>query len=219
MQADRGLAGARRALHADRLVEVGPDQLVLVGLDGGDDVAHRPDAGPLDLGGEDPRRGAQLLAPVEVLVLEAGERAGLEPEPAAHRDALRVAGAGLVEGAGQRRPPVQHHRLAGVVGDVPPADVVGLPGVIAWSPKSAGRRTAAWSGRRPVRRSGGPGYGRGSRRCTRRRRPCRRWEEVLGPLAHPAQRGPGLGEVGALGGDLGPEVIDGACRAIGGRSC
>ena len=75
VQADRGLAGAGRALHADRVVQVGADQLVLLGLDGGDDVAHRPDAGPLDLGGQDPARGAELLAAVEVLVLEAGQLA------------------------------------------------------------------------------------------------------------------------------------------------
>ena len=96
-----------------------------------------------------------------------------EAEPAAHRDALRVPGAGLVEGAGHRRPPVQHHRLAGVVGDVPPADVVACP---AWSAPPvvegrAGRRTAACSGRRPARRPGGTACGRGSRRCRRRRPP------------------------------------------------
>ena len=138
VQPDRGLTGARRALHADRVVQLGPDQLVLLGLDGGDDVAHRPDAGPLDLRGQDAAAGAQLLAAVQVLVLEAGQLALDEAEPAPGRDALRVAHAGPVERPGQRRPPVEHHRLAGVVGDVPPPDVVR-----ASRRCRAGRRTAA----------------------------------------------------------------------------
>ena len=58
-----------------------------------------------------------------MLVLEAGQLAADEPEPAPGPHLLRVAHAGPVELAGDRRPPVQHHRLAGVVGDVPPADV------------------------------------------------------------------------------------------------
>ena len=53
VQPDRGLAGAGRALHADRLGQLSPDQLVLFGLDGGDDVPHRADPGPLDLRGQD----------------------------------------------------------------------------------------------------------------------------------------------------------------------
>ena len=53
VQADRGLAGARGALHADRLGERGAHDVVLVGLDGRDDVAHRAAARPLDLGAEE----------------------------------------------------------------------------------------------------------------------------------------------------------------------
>jgi len=111
-------------LDAQRLGELGADQVVLVGPDGGDDVAHRADPRPFDLCGQDPRAGAQLLAAVQVLVLERGEDAGLEAEPAAHRHALRVAGAGAVEAARERGAPVEHHRLAGVVDHVPPPDVV-----------------------------------------------------------------------------------------------
>ncbi|WP_207784039.1 hypothetical protein, partial [Micromonospora globispora] len=40
-QADRRLTGARCPLYADRVGQVGPDQLVLLRLDGGDDVPHR----------------------------------------------------------------------------------------------------------------------------------------------------------------------------------
>ena len=98
VQADGGLSRARRPLHADGLVEVGAHQHVLVGLDGRDDVAHRPDAGALDLGGQDPRGGAELLTAIELLVLESGERSAGEAEAAADPYAPRLRGAGLVEG-------------------------------------------------------------------------------------------------------------------------
>src|SRR4029077_4336877 len=103
VQADGGLTGPGRALYAHGFAEVGPDQLVLLGLDGGDDVAHRPDARPLDLGGQDAALGAQLLAAVQVLVLEAGQLTLDEPEPPPHRDTLRVGDTGPVERPGQRR--------------------------------------------------------------------------------------------------------------------
>jgi len=58
-----------------------------------------------------------------MLVLEAGQVPFDEPEPAAHGDVLRILDAGLVELARDRRSPVEHHRLAGWVGDVAPAHV------------------------------------------------------------------------------------------------
>ena len=64
VQADGGLAGAGRALHADRLGQRRPHDVVLVGLDGGDDVAHRAAARSLD-----------LLAEVVALVVVPGARA------------------------------------------------------------------------------------------------------------------------------------------------
>lgn len=130
VQPDGRLSGAWCALDADRVREVGADEFVLFRLDGGHDVAHRPDARPFDLGGQDPARRAQFLAPVEVLVLEAGQDARAEPEPAPDRHPLRVAGAGPVEGPRDGRPPVQHHRLARLVGDVPPPDVVAPAGMV-----------------------------------------------------------------------------------------
>ena len=53
VQPDRGLAGARCALDAQRLGQAGPDDGVLLRLDGGHDVAHRPGAWALDLRLED----------------------------------------------------------------------------------------------------------------------------------------------------------------------
>ena len=165
----------RRALDADRLREVGADQLVLLRLNGRDDVPHRSDPGPLDLGGQDPARGAELLAAAEVLVLEAGERAAREPEPSPHRHPLRVGDAGAVEGARHRRPPVQHHRFAGLVGHVPAPDVVHLAaGGAAVEPELAEEqrhvRVVGQLGR-PV----APAPCRATRRPTRRRPPRPRW--------------------------------------------
>ena len=54
VQADSGLAGAGRALHAYSLVGVSPDDVVLVGLDRGHDVAHGTGSRPLDLLDQDP---------------------------------------------------------------------------------------------------------------------------------------------------------------------
>jgi hypothetical protein len=195
VQADRGLSGAGRALHADRVVQLGPDELVLLGLDGRHDVAHRPDARPLDLGGQDAALGAQLLAAVEVLVLEAGQLAPYEAEAPAGRDALRVAHAGPVEGAGERGPPVEHHRLAQVVGDVPPADVIG--GVVDVEPaeeEGGGRVVGQFghsAGHVAAQLFGGVGVpgdlGAGA-------------EQGFGPAPHSPERGPGLGEVVSFGG-------------------
>ncbi|MGX1270836.1 hypothetical protein RKD18_004030 [Streptomyces phaeoluteigriseus] len=152
MQADGGLAGAGGALHAHRGVRLRAHQVVLLGLDGGGDVPHGADTGPFDLAGDEvalPR-----LAAAEVFVLQAGEVGGVAPaalrpaEPAADGDALRVAGAGLVEGAGDGRAPVDDEGRDGrVFADADPADVVGealllaltQPGLTHWGEPTAGR--------------------------------------------------------------------------------
>jgi hypothetical protein len=123
VQPDRRLPGARRTLDADRVLDPGPHDHVLLGLDGGDDVAHRAGPRSLDLGVEDvavlvgrSRRG-------QVLVLERGHRAVREPEPAAQPDPHRLGPAGPVERRGDVGPPVDDQRVAGRVVDVPAADV------------------------------------------------------------------------------------------------
>ncbi|GAA3092120.1 hypothetical protein GCM10020001_004220 [Nonomuraea salmonea] len=131
VQADGGLAGARRALDAQRGVEAGADEVVLLRLDGGDDVAHGADAGAFDLGGEDP--ALALLALAEPLVLEARQGGAGPAEAAAYGDALRVAGACPVEGPRDRRAPVDHHgRPAVLTRDVAAADVVRASPMLAW---------------------------------------------------------------------------------------
>jgi hypothetical protein len=122
VQADRGLAGAGAALDHDRLGQRRPDQVVLLWLDGGDDVAHRPDARPLDLGHQHPvggGHGLRLVQQVEDLVLDRGQGAAPVAEPAPGPDAVPVGRAGPVEGMGQPGPPVDHHRVALGVADVP----------------------------------------------------------------------------------------------------
>ena len=138
MQADGGLAGAGRALHADRRRRGrrGPARPARAGW------WRRCRASARRAGARSRSVRMRLAVPSssprsrcsssKLVSSPAGEA-----EPAAHGDALRVAGAGLVERAGHRRPPVQHHRLAGVVGHVPPADVVAAAGVVG-----GGRRIA-----------------------------------------------------------------------------
>jgi hypothetical protein len=106
------------------------------GLDGGGDVAHRAYAGAFDLAGHD--FAGPVLARGQVLVLQAGEvgavavAAGCPAEAAADGDALRVAGARLVEGAGDGGAPVDDEGRGGrVLGDPEPAQVVVLAGVVA----------------------------------------------------------------------------------------
>ncbi len=135
VQADGGLAGAGSTLHAHGEAQVAADEVVLLGLDGGGDVPHRADTGPLDLLGDDP--ADPVLAPCQVLVLQAGQITGVAPaagrpaEPSAHVHASRVTGGRLVEGAGNGRPPVDDQGRGGrVLGDPKAPDVVALARVV-----------------------------------------------------------------------------------------
>ena len=116
VQPDRGLAGARRALDADRRRRVGPDDHVLLGLDGGDDVAHRPDAGAFDLAGEDVAGAGHLASGAarcssSYAVSRPRSTPNRRRRPHAHRGGPR----GPVERAGQLGPPVDDDRVAGGV--------------------------------------------------------------------------------------------------------
>jgi hypothetical protein len=152
MQANGGLAGARGALDADRLAGVGAHDVVLLGLNGRHDVAHRAGPWPLDLldqqadrlgrGRPGPAgglpgavriqavharaariRAARIRAGRELLVFEGGQVAAGEPEPAAQREPHRMGPAGAVERPGDRGAPVDDDRVAGRVMHVPPSDV------------------------------------------------------------------------------------------------
>ena len=193
VQADRGLAGPGRALHADGRADVGPHDDVLLRLDRRDDVPHRPDPRPLDLPGQD-RAPARSPALEQPLVLVRRDPPVLDAEPAAPLDAHRVGPAGPVEGAGDVGPPVDDDRVAALVGDVPAADVPALAaGVVGAAEEQRGRRV--------VDERGGAAVQRG--------------REVLGgdpvaalhlqgegALAHPGQVAAGVGQVLLLAGEL-----------------
>ena len=126
VQPDRGLAGAGRALDAQRRVEIGADEIVLVGLDGGDDVAHRADAWALDLLSQQIGLQAQRLAAIEVFVLVGRQLAVVETEPPTQPHAHPVGRCGPVERPRDGRAPVDHDRVAPLIPDVAPADVQDL---------------------------------------------------------------------------------------------
>ena len=96
MQADGGLAGAGAALDDEDAVRLAGDQAVLVGLDGGDDVAHVLVAAALELLEQDVRDAVDDVAgrAVERLVVEVEQRAALGAEAAPER--RRPAGSATV---------------------------------------------------------------------------------------------------------------------------
>ena len=158
MQGDDGLAGARSTLDDQHAGLGRADDLVLLGLDRGDDVAERPGATAFQ-GGEQRRVAAErrlivgealVVADAEVtaaeqLVLDPEHDATLDREVTPAEEAHRLPPGGPVEGLGDRCPPVDDHRVGMLVGDREPADVEALDRVGA--PRRSGR-----CARRPARR-------------------------------------------------------------------
>ena len=145
MQRHDGLAGAGAALDDEHAVLRRADDLVLLALDGGDDVAER--AGAATLERREQRRVAHAAPPgpvvagravealvvaetevavAEQFVLEAEQRCGPRPRSGVGGRAPSAAAGRAVEGLGDRRPPVDHHGLAVLVGDGETADVEAL---------------------------------------------------------------------------------------------
>ena len=130
VQSHGRLPGARPSLHGQQLTEGGADDLVLLGLDGGDDVQHLAGPGPLEL-------GQQRIAAAQAGARQLAGR--LAEEVVGHRDdpapidhhlspALQPEGLfhpGPIEGHGDRGPPVDDDRVAQVVLYVAPPDVPG----------------------------------------------------------------------------------------------
>ena len=145
MERDRRLAGPRSALDDQQAAQGGSDDLVLLALDGGDDVGHLAGARPvqsreqgrraadghvtdqeLTRGGTVAGRGAVAAEAAlralhdpgraEALVLDADHLTPVEGEVPTEDEALRVASGRPVEGLGDRRAPVDDQRL--VVGVV-----------------------------------------------------------------------------------------------------
>ena len=156
VQRHHRLAGAGTALdHEDARLR-GADDLVLLGLDGADDVAELAGAAGLQRGqqGRVARQAAGLAGDAEValaeqLVLDGEELAALGGEVPPPGQAHRVAAGGPVEGLGHRRPPVDDDRLPLLVGHRQPADVVRLDA--RWSRRGPARRSPARSMRPKTR--------------------------------------------------------------------
>lgn len=170
MQADRGLAGAGRALDAQGRQQRCPDQVVLVRLDGRDDVPHRAGPGALDLGRDQRADLVRRTGAVERLVLVGGQLGRLgEPVPPPQPHPHRIVPAGPVERCRHRRPPVHYHRVAVRVPHVPAPDVdpVGAGG--AGPVDEPAEEQCHPRGGRPARARGGRATA--GRRCCARSRP------------------------------------------------
>ena len=146
---------------------------VLLGGDGGDDVAHRAGASPAELrqqrvgqpAGGDERLGSgswksSSTMSASMPLVEDEAPSPVEPE--------RIAERRPVEGDRDRRPPVHHDGIAAAVLDMTAPDVPAVAG----SPRRCGRNTAApgWPpSRRPAAGGSGERWWRPSRRALARR--------------------------------------------------
>jgi hypothetical protein len=131
VEGDGGLAGPGPTLDDEQLVHRRPDHVVLLGLDGGHDLAHRAGALGADLGEHrvgDAAGDVGRLGVVEVLVEVGGDGALVHREAPAEVDTERVRRGGAVERRGDRRPPVDHDGVVAVVLDVAATDVPPLEG-------------------------------------------------------------------------------------------
>ena len=147
VQRDRGLARARSSADHEDAGKVGPDRLVLLGLDRRDDVAHAPGAVAFERAEERAfaahlETGRLGRVAVEHLVVERGDLASVAgDEVAAAHDAHRRDRRRPVERLGDRRPPVDHQRrVVGVLHREPP-DVIRVA-VLEIEPAEAERRLA-----------------------------------------------------------------------------
>ncbi len=147
VERDRGLAGAGAPGDDQRARQIGAHGLVLLGLDGGHDVAHATGALSLERREQrtlahDGETGLTNGSRVEHLVVEADDlTAPLGQDVAATQYAHPGDRGRPVERLGDRRPPVDHQRgVLGVV-DAEPSHVEAL-GVVEVEPPEAERRVA-----------------------------------------------------------------------------
>ena len=130
VQRDDGLAGARTTADDGDAAGRCPDRLVLLGLDGGDDVAHRVPTGPRQRRHQRAfthhRQVLGRTLGAEQVVLDADDLGALVAQDATPDDAEAVGRGRAVERLGRRGPPVDHERLVLGVADADPADVQAL---------------------------------------------------------------------------------------------
>ena len=128
MEPHRRLPSARSALHGEKLVQWRADDLVLLGLDRGDDVEHLAGTRPFELGQQGiaaPESGGtgHLFAAVEDVVGDGSDRVAVHHDLAPPHETQRLAWTGSIEGHRHRRPPVDDHRVGPDVLDVATPDV------------------------------------------------------------------------------------------------
>ncbi len=131
VERDHGLARARPALHDEHAAELRTDDLVLLRLDRGHDVAELARARLLECGQEGTRANQIALGRgrcVQHLVFDAEQRAAPHCEVTPAGEAHRRASRRPVEGLGHGRSPVNDDGLLPFVGDRQAADVEGLAG-------------------------------------------------------------------------------------------
>ena len=199
VQPDGRLAGARATLHGEELVEGSADDLVLLGLDGGDDVEHLAGAGPFELGQEgiaatQPGRAGGVLATAEEVVGDGHDRAAIDHDLATPGEPERVLGAGPIEGHGHRGPPVHDDRIGPGVLHVAAADVPGGPLLLVDPPEEEGSRAVGQERHPPgeggdVVQVGVPGGDEIT-------------EQMFGSLPHGSERRHGMLEVRLFGCNL-----------------
>ena len=130
VQCHHGLACARPALDGVHAGHGGTDDVVLLRLDGADDVAESPCAGCLEGGNEGAlplQSGAVAVSePFEVseqLILKAQHGAPSTHNVTTTLQAHGYRTSGPVEGLSHRSPPVHHDRILLLVPDTDPADM------------------------------------------------------------------------------------------------
>ena len=130
VQGDHRLAGAGTTRdHREALVR-GANGLVLLGLDGGHDVAHGVPTGPAQRGHQgafaDHHELAVGVLTVQQVVLDADHGHALAAQHATPDHLHRVGRGGPVERLRRPRAPVDHQRLVLLVADADPTDVADL---------------------------------------------------------------------------------------------
>ena len=126
MQTNRRLAGAWATLHDKRLLHRGTDHHVLLGLNGGDDFAHRTSARCTDLGKHrirDTRSRTDGIGVVELLIEIGRDLAVSQRETATMFQPQWVNRRGPVERRCDGSTPVDDHRIVTLIFDVSTTDV------------------------------------------------------------------------------------------------
>ena len=187
-------------MHGQQLAQRGADDLVLLGLDRGDDVEHLAGAGTLELGQErvtaaEPGRAGTVVPGAEEVVGHGDDGAAVHHDLAASGQTQGVLRTGPVEGHRDGGPPVDDDGIGAGILDVAAADVPGGALVLVDAPEE--ERPGAVRQEVHPAREGGHVVEVGVPRTDQIP------EELLGTLAHGGERDQRVVEVGLLGLELG----------------